>query len=220
MIAHVNGIDLFYEKTGSGRPLLMVHGNSEDHSIFDKAVEVLQSDFTCYCVDSRNHGQSGSVPVLHYEDMAEDMIALMEALDLRDVVFYGFSDGGIIGLLAASRCDRITTLIVSGANVTPFGVKPALRILVRGMHLFMKDAKLALMLNEPLIGDDVLHRITARTLVLAGSKDLIKERETRHIADVIPGAKLQILEGEGHGSYIVHKTKIAELIRAFVKEEG
>ena len=37
----VNGIRLFYEQTGSGRPLIMVHGNSEDHTIFDEAVEVL-----------------------------------------------------------------------------------------------------------------------------------------------------------------------------------
>ena len=53
MIAHVNGIDIFYEKTGSGRPLVMVHGNSEDHTIFDKAADLLKDDFTVYCVDSR-----------------------------------------------------------------------------------------------------------------------------------------------------------------------
>ena len=51
------------------------------------------------------------------------------------------------------------------------------------------------------------------TLVTAGSKDLIREDETRLIAKSIPGAKLMILEGEGHGTYIVHKTKIAEILR-------
>ena len=219
MIAHVNGVDLFYEKTGSGRPLLMVHGNGEDHRIFDEAAELLQKDFCCYCVDSRGHGQSGRVPELHYEEMARDMIALMEALDLRDVVFYGFSDGGIVGLLTAARCERVTALIVSGANVSPWGVKLPLRLTLRVMYLFTKDTKLALMLNEPLISDDVLHGIRARTLVLAGSRDLIREEHTRHIAGVIPGAKLRILEGEDHGSYIVHKRRIGELIRAFVRQQ-
>ena len=52
--------------------------------------------------------------------------------------------------------------------------------------------------------------------MLAGSKDVIKEEETRHIASVIPGAKLRILEGEGHGSYIVHQTKVGEIIRDFI----
>lgn len=218
MIAHVNGIDLFYEKSGEGRPLVMVHGNGEDHTIFDEAAGLLGEKFCCYRVDSRGHGQSSPVGVLHYDDMAGDLIGFLEELDLRDVVFYGFSDGGIVGLLAAARCDRITTLIVSGANLTPDGVKPAIKLLIRVMHLFKKDPKLALMLREPHIGDDILHGISAKTLVLAGSKDLVLEEQTRHIAAMIPGAELRILEGEGHGSYIVHKEKIGEIIRDFAAE--
>ena len=217
MIANVNGIDLFYEERGEGRPLILVHGNSEDHTIFDKALERLEKHFCCYAVDSRSHGQSGKGP-MHYEDMAEDMLAFMEALDLRDVIFYGFSDGGIIGLLAAAKTDRITTLITSGANLTPNGAKPVLRLLGRAIYLFTKDPKMTLMLREPWIGDDVLHSIKAKTLVLAGSRDLVTEKETRAIAAGIPGAELRILQGEGHGSYIVHKTKIGEIIRDFAAE--
>ena len=216
MIAHVNGIDIFYEKTGSGRPLVMVHGNSEDHTIFDKAADLLKDDFTVYCVDSRGHGQSSPVDEFHYDDMAEDMIAFMEELDLNDVIFYGFSDGGIIGLLAASKCRRITDLIVSGANMTPNGVKTGLVLVIRALYKFKKDPKMWLMLNEPHIEKDTLSKITARTLVLAGSKDLVKEKETLQIAYGVPGAQVKILKGEGHGSYIVHKEKIGELIRDFV----
>ena len=216
MIAHVNRIDIFYEKTGTGRPLVMVHGNSEDHRIFLEAAEILKKDFTCYLVDSRSHGQSENVMILHYEDMAADMIAFLEALDLNDVIFYGFSDGGIIGLLAASQCSRITTLITSGANLTPDGVKCGLKLLLKAIYTFVKDPKIRLMLQEPHIKEDTLQKITARTLVLAGSKDLVRESETRQIAAGIPGAELRILEGEGHGSYIVHKQKIDEIIRDFV----
>lgn len=218
MIAHVNGIDLYYEKSGAGRPLVMVHGNSEDHTIFDEAAAVLGERFTVYRPDSRGHGQSSPVKEFHYSDMAADMIAFLEELDLNDVVFYGFSDGGIIGLLAAAKCDRITTLITSGANLTPNGAKPVLKLIARVLYLFTKDPKMILMLREPWIGDDILHSIQAKTLVLAGSKDLVTEKETRAIAAGIPGAELRILKGEGHGSYIVHKTKIADIILDFVKE--
>lgn len=218
MIIHVNGMDIFYEKTGSGRPLVMVHGNSEDHTIFNEAAEYLKDDFTVYCVDSRGHGQSTPVDVLHYEDMAADMIALIEELDLDDVIFYGFSDGGIIGLLAASQCSRITDLVVSGANLTPDGVKTGLVLLIRALYKFKKDPKMQLMLTEPHIGESILNKINARTLVLAGSKDLVKEKETRQIAAGIQGAQLKILKGEGHGSYIVHKAKIGEIIRDFVMD--
>lgn len=219
MTVHVNGTDLMVERTGAGRPLVMVHGNGEDHTIFDEAVGVLKEDFDCVCPDSRGHGGSAPVSEFHYEDMAEDVIALMEALDLRDAVFYGFSDGGIVGLLAAARCSRISTLIVSGANVTPRGVSRRIRLLFRLTYLVRKDPLIRLMIREPHISDGMLRRITARTLVLAGSRDMIREKETRHIAETIPGAELRILDGEDHGSYIVHSEKIAEIIRAFVREE-
>ena len=220
MIAEVNGIKLFYEKSGAGRPLVMLHGNSEDHTIFDEAARELRADFACYCVDSRCHGRSSDTPELHYRDMAADMIAFLEALDLHDVVFYGFSDGGIIGLMAAAQCERISTLIVSGANTSPQAVKAWLRAVIGVMKLFTKDKKLRLMLTEPDISDDELGRIRANTLVLAGSGDLIPEWETRHIAAAVPGAEMEILKGEGHGSYIVHSTKIAELIRGFARRTG
>ena len=215
MIANINGIDLFYEKTGEGRPLIMVHGNGEDHTIFREAAAVLCKKYTCYLVDSRSHGQSSGAP-LHYDAMAQDMITFMEALDLENVIFYGFSDGGIVGLIAASRCSRITALITSGANISPLGVKKSLRLLFRVSYTFRKDPKIGLMLNEPQITDEMLKSISARTLVLAGSKDLIVPEETVHIAETIPNAELRILQGEGHGSYIVHKTAVAELIDAFV----
>ncbi len=215
MIAKVNGIELYYEKAGQGRALVMVHGNGEDHSIFNEAVAILKEEFCVYTVDSRGHGRSSRVPTLHYEDMADDMIAFLEALDLRNVVFYGFSDGGIVGLIAASRCDRIKTLIVSGANLSPKGVSRKLRLMIWGMNKLRPDDKLALMLREPQITDRQLRAIRAETLVLAGSADLILLEETEHIAAVIPDAALQILQGEDHGSYIVHSSKIAEIIRDF-----
>ena len=216
MFAEVNGIRMFYEKRGAGRPLVMVHGNGEDHTIFDRAIDVLEKSYCCYAVDSRCHGQSGEGP-LHYEDMAEDMLAFLAALDLRDVIFYGFSDGGIIGILAASRTDRITTLVTSGANLTPKGVQLPVRLLIRAMYLKDRDPKYALMLREPNIGDDVLSKIRANTLVLAGSRDLVLKKETEHIAQAIPNAELQILKGEGHGSYIVHSEKIAKILREYCR---
>ena len=211
MLIEVNGTRLHYEKRGEGRPLILLHGNGEDHTIFQQALLLLEKRFCCYAVDSRCHGQSLG-GALHYSEMAEDMLCFMEQLDLRDVIFYGFSDGGIVGLLAAAQTDRISTLIVSGANLTPMGIKMWERLKMRVEYLFRKDPKLALMLNEPYISDDILARIRADTLVLAGDSDVIYEEETRHIADAISGAELQILEDEDHGSYIVHSEKIAKLI--------
>ncbi|MBQ6023686.1 MAG: alpha/beta hydrolase, partial [Clostridia bacterium] len=84
----VNGVRLYYEVTGAGKPLVMAHCNSMDHKIFRRAVKVLSQRFTVYCPDSRDHGRSEKVKTLHYEDMAEDMYRFITALELEKPVFY------------------------------------------------------------------------------------------------------------------------------------
>ena len=216
MIAEVNGISLCFEKRGTGRPLVMLHGNGEDHTIFDEAAEALKDAFCCYLVDSRCHGQSTDTLQLHYSDMADDVVALIEKLGLDDVALYGFSDGGIVALMAAQKCGRITELVVSGANLRPNGVKFPLWISIRLEYLLKRDKKMLLMIREPDIDPASLAGIKAKTLVLAGSGDLITLRETRRIAASIPGAELSIVRGEDHGSYIVHSSKIADILLDFL----
>ena len=65
---------------------------------------------------------------------------------------------------------------------------------------------------------EALKEIRVPTLVLAGEKDLVLEQETRHIAHVIPGARMKILPEESHGSYIIHNRKIARLILDFCSD--
>lgn len=216
MTVQVNGVTLYYEVAGRGAPLLLVHGNGEDHTIFAEAARVLQAHFTCYLLDSRGHGQSSAVQTLDYEQMADDVLAFAQALGMERLHFYGFSDGGIIGLIAAAKAPALfETLIVSGANLDPRGVKDSVYYLLKLCTRFSCSPKLRLMLEQPHITDADLHKIRARTLVLAGSKDLIKEAHTRRIARNIPGAALKLLPGESHGSYIVHSEKIAQLILEF-----
>ena len=215
MDAFVNGIRLFYEQTGEGRPLVFLHGNGEDHTIFEEAVEALFPQFACYCLDSRGHGWSDEVEELHYRDMADDLLAFLEELDLRDAVLCGFSDGGIVSLLAAMETDRISDLIVCGANTRPRALKRKAYLDILFDHRRNPNIYNALLLREPHIPAEDLQRIRARTLVVAGSRDIIRENNTRLIAGSIPGAELLILPGEDHGSYISHSDRIAHIIMAF-----
>ena len=212
MFIEINDQNLFYEVKGSGRPLIMIHGNTEDHTIFEEASEVLKDKFTVYLLDSRGHGQSGKVNEIHYEQMADDIAKFLEKLDLNDVVYYGFSDGGIIGLLLPEKTDRISRMIISGTNITPNGVKLWLRTLVKIIYFFTRDPRMKMVLEEPHITTDQLRDINIKTTVLIGEKDAVTYEENKIIADCIPDAKLKVLPKEGHGSYIVHKTDIADII--------
>ena len=208
----VNGVELHYEVIGSGEPLIMVHGNSEDHTIFNEAAQVLKDHYTCYLVDTRSHGKSSKVKRLHYRDMAEDYMEFIKALGLKNVTFFGFSDGGILGLLIGMECDLIDTLIVSGANTHPGAVADRMAKIMKIIYFVTRSDKFRLMLNEPDIRAEELQKIRCRTFVLAGSEDAVKRENTDFIAANIPNSTKRILEGETHTSHIVHNTKIADII--------
>lgn len=209
----VNGVEIYYEIYGKGQPLLMIHGNGEDHSIFYEAVSLLKEHFQCIIVDSRGHGESSPVKEYHYQDMADDMIALLQELNMKKTAVYGFSDGGIIGLLMASQCERISDLVISGANIHPFGVKLPVLLAIKKEYKKKHDPKLKLMIEEPDITKEELEMITARTLVLAGEHDLIRLGHTKKIASMIAGSRMRIIRGEDHGSYITHSEKIAVILQ-------
>ena len=176
---------------------------------------MLSNRFTCYAIDSRGHGQSDLVDELHYADMASDLLAFLEELDLRDVVLCGYSDGGIVALLAAGQTERIGDMIVCGANTHPKGLKRAAYLDIQREHRQTPSIYTAVMLREPHITAEDLGAVRARTLVVAGSRDIIRERNTRFIAETIPNAELLILPGEDHGSYINHSDRIAYIILDF-----
>ena len=202
----VNGIELNYEVIGSGDPLIMVHGNSEDHTIFTEAAEVLKDYYTCYLVDTRSHGKSSKVKRLHYQDMAKDYMEFIKALELKNVTFFGFSDGGILGLLIGIESNLIDTLIVSGANTYPGAVSDRMARIMRIIYFITRSDKFRLMLNEPDISAEELQKIQCKTFVLAGSEDAVKRENTDFIAANIPNSTEIILGGETHTSHIVHNT--------------
>ena len=219
MYITVNGVRLFYEKTGEGRPLVMVHCNSMDHKIFGRSVKLLSKHFAVYCPDSRDHGKSEKIKTLHYEDMAEDMYEFITALGLEKPVFYGFSDGGIIGLILASKYpDLLSALIVSGASLRPDSTKDLpMRFFKLWSHVDRSD-KMRIMMREPDITDEMLAAIKVPSFVTAGEKDVIKEEHTRHIAETIPGAQLMIFPKTGHTGYIMRSDKIAKYILSVIKD--
>ena len=218
MYAIVNGLKLFYHKEGSGRPVILLHGNGEDHTIFDVAIKDLARSYTVYALDSRSHGKSDPVPTLSYREMAEDVAAFIRQQGLEKPALVGFSDGGVVALLVALRWpDLPGRLVVAGANMTPAGIKQPWRTLMRVQNRISPDHKLDLMLTQPHLAGWQLTGITAPTLVLAGEKDLIDENQTRRIARSIPGAKLLILPGETHGSYVIHSDKLYPAMANFLR---
>lgn len=214
----VNGITLNYEVVGSGHPMLLVHGNTMDHKCFYPGVELLKEHYTCYLVDSRGHGESSKVEEYHYDDMADDYIAFCEKLGLKDIYYYGLSDGGILGVLISAKSDVISKMVISGTNTRYDMATKSTQLLIKVLTFLTRDKRMKMMLTEPNITREQLQSVKARTMVCAGSKDVIQERDTRFIAENIPNAVLNIMEGETHTSTVVKSDKFARNCIAFFEE--
>lgn len=213
MVCKVNGLKLYFERGGKGNSLILLHGNGQTHKIFDKAFPLLAEHFTVYAIDSRGHGQSTPISEYHYEDIADDIKQFIEVQGLNRPILYGLSDGGIIGLLLACNYPKLLSqIIISGANTEVHGIRDGWLKLFQVINTIVKEPKMDMMLKPPGITVDMLHRITIPTTVLAGSRDMVKLEHTKYIAQNISNSDLHILRGEGHGSYVVHSTKIVNLI--------
>lgn len=217
MYIHINRQILYYEKTGEGAPILLLHGNGEDHAIFDALIPRLEYDHTVYAIDSRGHGASNPTEDYTYPGMAEDIAQFITSLEIESPILYGFSDGGIVGLLLALHYPGlISKLIISGANLNPHGMKWTFLHKIKQHYKKTGSPLDRLMLEEPDIDASELARIQIPVLVLAGSSDIIKPAHTKLIAESLPYSQLRIIEGEDHGSYIVHSSKLYSKISDWV----
>ena len=99
----VNNVNLYYEEYGNGKPLILLHGNQESRDIFDKLIDKLKDNYKVYAIDSRCHGKSEDPVDISYDLMCDDIIDFIKKLHIDKPILYGFSDGGIIGLLVAIK---------------------------------------------------------------------------------------------------------------------
>lgn len=213
----VNNVKLYYEVYGEGQPIILLHGNQETHEIFDKLINKLKDNYKVYAIDSRCHGKSDNPIDITYNLMCDDIIEFIKKLKIDKPILYGFSDGGIVGLLVAIKEPTLLSkLIVSGANITPDVLTPFFALITKIMYFFTRSKYIKMMLNEPNIQLNELNRIKIPVVVLAGEKDIIKYKHSKLIAHNIPNSILEIVNKENHGSYIIHSDKIYEIIKKYL----
>lgn len=221
MIFKTSGANLYYEKCGDGKPLILLHGNGENHEIFKEAILRLAKHFTVYAIDSRGHGKSSVVNELHYADMAQDICEFISDLHMEPPIVYGFSDGGIIALLMGIYHPKLLSgIIASGVNANPKGIKSLWLNLFKLYYFFTKSPMFRLMLTEPDITAEMLGEIRIPVSIIGGSRDVIKTKHMKWIADNLSDGRFRILNGETHSSYVVHNEKLADIILVEVERQS
>ena len=206
----VLNVDIYYEIKGTGFPVVLLHGNGENHHIFEETAEVLSKEYQVIMIDSRYHGLSIHEGELSYHQMSIDVSDVIDELKINSYDVIGFSDGGIIALLLALMDKRIKHMVIIGANTQPQMIKSIYRL---SMYLtlfcllpfctYNKKARLKwklqrLMLKEPHIQYDDLKNIKIPVLVMAGEYDMIKEKDTLAIGKSLPYGTVKIMKQGNH----------------------
>ena len=197
-------IRLHYTERGAGEPLILLHGNGEDSTYFERQVAFFKNGYRVIAVDSRGHGESprGTAP-LTLGQLAKDLCAFMDGLGVASAHILGFSDGANVALLfALEHRGRVRSLVLNGGNLFPEGLTEQTRREIDEEYAQAAASGdqrqielLRLMTDEPHIDPARLAVLDMPVLVVAGTDDMIDEAHTHLIAGNIPGAQLTFVEG-------------------------
>lgn len=112
--ADSDGTSIYYERHGSGPAILFVHGSGGHHATWWQQVAALREEFTVVTVDLRGFGKSdSSMPEFDGQDFPGDVVAVLDAEQLTDVMVVGQSIGSVAALRAAlQRPDRVSVAVL------------------------------------------------------------------------------------------------------------
>jgi pimeloyl-ACP methyl ester carboxylesterase len=217
----VNGTTLFYAAEGTGKPVILLHGNGGSHNDLETAHRALaQVGYMVYALDSRGQGANPRLDEYHYKDMATDVYEFIKAKRLEKPAVFGFSDGGNIALqLEVMYPGTLGAIATGGANIFVHGsLVPEFE---QGFLAQPTDEPLVVMMqNEPTMTVEDMRGITCPALIMSGENDLILADHTRLIGDNIPLGEARIIPGEDHGSYICNSVKLAPILLDFFSSIG
>ncbi|MBB6370414.1 alpha/beta fold hydrolase [Chryseobacterium shigense] len=224
---HVNGIRMYYEIYGSGKPLVLVHGGGSSILFdFKEIISRLESRFQLIGIDLQNHGMTDHRDIPEtFEQDAHDVAALLKELHTEKASFWGFSNGGNTVMQIAHLYPEITEKIIvassfykragmmdgffeSMAEATLDSMPEPLKINFLNLNpdfsklenMFDKDSK-RMQTFEDWDGK-VLTSIKAPALFITGDKDVMKPEHAVEMWRLVPGSQLMILPAT-HGSYMM-----------------
>ncbi len=227
----IRGFSMYCETYGSGRPLLMIHGNGGSIEALRQNIPFFAARYRVIVADSRAQGRSrDNGTALTFEMMADDYAALLDALHIGSADVIGWSDGGITALLLAMRHpEKVIRLAATGANLRPdaSAFVPGVWEDDRQVHERDKDKvwrtekekndwKLFILdWTEPNIPSAALRAVQCPALIICGDHDMISLEHTVEIYRSIPHAALWVVPHSGHATLMEHAEEFNRTVDEF-----
>lgn len=213
--ATVNGLNLYYERHGTGEPLILIHGGlGTIDAIFGRLLPALAAQRQVIAVELQGHGHTAdNGRPMTYEAMADDVAALIRALGLRKVDVAGYSVGGGVALQIGLRhSDAVRKLVVISAPHATSGWFPEVLAgtaamdpeAMRGSKWYEAYAKVAprpqdwpllvrnvarLMSSQYDWSNDIANRLSAPILTINGDADSVRPAHALALYELAGGGK-------------------------------
>ena len=221
----VDGAQIYYSIYGTPSatpPVILLHGGlgNSDHWA-NQVPALVEAKHEVIAIDSRGQGRSTRTNAkISYDVMANDVIAVMDALAVKQAAIVGWSDGGEVALkLAIDHADRVAKLFVFGSNYNSEGSKPRRNGPTPTFSAYAQKCRadyqkmsktpkqfdelvtwLLPIWREPMhITKDQLSKIQAPAMIAAGDHDeVIVLAQVEEMAKLIPHAQLKVFSDASH----------------------
>jgi pimeloyl-ACP methyl ester carboxylesterase len=237
----INGVDIFYATYGEGPAVVLLHGGLGNSHYWGHQVPALAEHFTVIVMDTRGHGRSPMTSrKFGFNVFAQDVEALLAAIEQPFVSIVGWSDGAITGLqLALTKPNLVSKLFAFGANSNLSGLIPhGSKTPVFASYVARTKGEYARLSPSPkkwpqLVSDlgvmwrtqpnftpQQLKTIKCPTAVSDGEHDeIIKLDHTKEISRQIPGSQLVIQPDASHFAMLQNPEQFNKALLQFLLAE-
>ncbi len=240
--APVNGLRIYYEVRGAGRPLILLHGGgSTIDTSFRALLPSLARTRKVIAFDQQGHGRTADIleRPFSFEQSADDAAALLRHLQIDRADFLGFSNGGSIALQIAIRHPQLVRrLIVVSAMFNRAGMAPGFwqsmeHATLDSMPAELRQAYVQVAPHPEQLGTfhdksvkrmlefkdwppGVIRGIDAPTMVVAGDADVVRPEHAVEMYRLLPNGQLAILPGATHALIVDKADLLAAIVPTFL----
>ena len=192
----VNGMEMYYEVSGEGDALIVLHGAYMNIPSMGGIIPALAERHRVYALEFQGHGRTTDIDrPITYENLGDDVAVFMEAVGLEKADVFGYSMGANAGLqLAIRHPEKVGRLIVASAAYDIEGLQPAFRAFIPQLTVEMMLAmpfaeeykqlaadpdgfpalveKLIALEHEPLAWEADVKALETPVLVITGDADV------------------------------------------------
>ena len=189
----VNGMQMYYEVSGQGKPIVVLHGAYMDIPTMGGIIPKLAETHRVYALEFQGHGRTTDIDrPITYEHLADDVAAFMDAVKLEKADIFGYSMGGEAALqLAIRHPAKVDKLVAASVAYDLRGWQPAFTAFIPQMSVegflqmpFFKEqadrkpgfpnliAKLIQLEKEPMAWEAGVKQLKMPVLVIAGDADV------------------------------------------------